>query len=101
MNENVQRWHNAYQKALSQSPVGGDGVVRIFEKLVGSPPLPADEEAYEVYLSLLEDLRRMEDFESRYPLATTAFGSARCESFRVPVCPVLSPLNTFRRLSRE
>eukprot|EP00581_Thalassiosira_minuscula_P019421 CAMPEP_0183716672 /NCGR_PEP_ID=MMETSP0737-20130205/10489_1 /TAXON_ID=385413 /ORGANISM="Thalassiosira miniscula, Strain CCMP1093" /LENGTH=493 /DNA_ID=CAMNT_0025945967 /DNA_START=274 /DNA_END=1755 /DNA_ORIENTATION=- len=77
--ENIQRWHNAYQKALSQSPtIGGDGVVRIFEKLVGSPPLPKeDAEAHDVYLHLLEDLRRMEDFERNYPLAMVAFGSAR------------------------
>lgn len=60
--------------------MGGDGVVRIFEKLVGSPPLPSDEDAHEIYIHLLEDLRRMEDFEKRYPLAMVAFGSARLAS---------------------
>ena len=78
-NDNVRRWHDAYQKALSHSPTaGGDGAVRIFDKLVGRPPLPSDGTAsYDVYARLLEDLRRMEDFERRYPLAMVAFGSAR------------------------
>ena len=67
-------FHDAYQRAL---PTSGDGVVRIFEKIVGTPPLPTDKEAYEVYMHLLEDLRRMENFEKRYPLAIVAFGSAR------------------------
>lgn len=59
------RWHNAYQRALAQSPIrGGDGVVRIFEKLVGTPPAPQDREAYQVYLHLLSDLHRMEVSES-------------------------------------
>lgn len=81
MNENIERWHDAYQKALSQSPTcSQDGVVRIFEKFVGKPPLPTDQEAHDLYLHLLEDLRRMEDFEKRYPRAMVAFGSARCES---------------------
>ena len=77
MNENIQRWHDAYQRALSQSPIGGNGVVRIFEKLVGNPPLPTDKEAHDIYFHLLEDLHRMENFEKRYPLAMVAFGSAR------------------------
>ena len=59
MNENIQRWHDAYQRALSQSPIGGNGVVRIFEKLVGNSPLPTGKEAHDVYVHLLEDLRRM------------------------------------------
>lgn len=74
MNEHIKTCHDAYQRALPQS---GDGVIRIFEKLVGSPPLPSDEKTYKVYIHMLQDLRHMENFERRYPMAMVAFGSAR------------------------
>ena len=74
MNKQHHFLHDAYQRAL---PTSGDGVVRIFEKIVGTPPLPKNKEDYEVYIHLLEDLRRMENFEKKYPLAMVAFGSAR------------------------
>ena len=79
MNEQIKTCHNAYQRALLTST--GDGVVHIFEKLVGTPPLPSDEQTYQVYnKNLLQDLHHMEDFEIRYPMAIVAFGSARLSS---------------------
>ena len=75
MNEQIKTCHNAYQRALLTST--GDGVVHIFEKLVGAPPLPSDEQTYQVYKHLLQDLHHMENFEVRYPMAIVAFGSAR------------------------
>ena len=77
----LKRWHNAYQQALARSPTQGDSVVRIFEKLVGPPPTQTDHAAYDVYLRLLSDLHRMEDFEKRYPMAIVAFGSARLKEY--------------------
>jgi hypothetical protein len=44
MKKNAKRWHDANQKALSLSHP--DGVVRAFEKLVGSPPIPSDKLGY-------------------------------------------------------
>ena len=32
---------------------------------------------YKVYIHMLQDLRHMENFERRYPMAIVAFGSAR------------------------
>ena len=73
----TERWHDAYQKALTQSPTRSkNGAVRIFERIVGTPPLPAEKRAYEIFFRLLMDLREMEDFEKRYPLAMVAFGGA-------------------------
>ena len=75
-NPNFKRWHESYQRALTME---GDGVVRVFEQMVGKPPLPSDKEAHKIYFHLLEDLCRMRDFEKQYPLAMVAFGSARWE----------------------
>jgi hypothetical protein len=77
-NKSIKRWHDAYQKALTQSPTRSkNGAVRIFERIVGSPPLPGEQRAYELFHRLISDLREMEDFERRYPLAMVAFGGAR------------------------
>jgi hypothetical protein len=81
VNKSIKRWHDAYQKALTQSPTRSkNGAVRIFERIVGSPPLPGEQRAYELYHRLISDLREMESFERRYPLAMVAFGGARLRS---------------------
>jgi len=81
VNKSIKRWHDAYQKALTQSPTRSkNGAVRIFERIVGSPPLPAEQRAYELFHRLISDLREMEDFEKSYPLAMVAFGGARLRS---------------------
>lgn len=77
MNDHIKRWHSAYQKALSLSSAHDDGVVRAFERFVGTPPLPSDKEGSAIYARLLEDLRQMTDFETKYPIAMVAFGGAR------------------------
>jgi hypothetical protein len=52
MKKNAKRWHDAIQKALSLSHL--DGIVRAFEKLVGSSPIPSDKLGYEIHSKLLE-----------------------------------------------
>lgn len=80
-NNNIKRWHDAYQKALTQSPTRRkNGAVRIFEHIIGLPPLPAEKHAYNLYNRLISDLQEMEEFEVRYPLAMVAFGGARLRS---------------------
>lgn len=75
------RWHDAYQKALTQSPTRRkNGAVRIFERIAGLPPLPTEKHAYNLYNRLMSDLREMEEFEERYPVAIVAFGGARLRS---------------------
>lgn len=78
VNKSIKRWHDAYQKALTQSPTRRkNGAVRIFERIVGSPPLPAEQRANELFHRLISDLQEMEEFEKTYPLAMVAFGGAR------------------------
>ena len=57
VNKSIKRWHDAYQKALTQSPTRRkNGAVRIFERIVGSPPLPAEKRANELFHRLISDL---------------------------------------------
>ncbi len=80
-NNSIKRWHDAYQKALIQSPTRRkNGAVRIFERIVGLPPLPAEKHAYDIFRRLISDLQEMEEFEEKYPQAMVAFGGARLRS---------------------